>query len=49
MMFEYIFWYEVNQWFLNVGTGHRAGPEILGNYGLSKNDKFPRRATGQLN
>ena len=23
-------------------------PEILENYGLSKNDKFPRRATGQL-
>ena len=22
--------------------------EILENYGLSKNDKFPRRATGQL-
>ena len=23
-------------------------PEILENYGLSKHDKFPRRATGQL-
>ena len=23
-------------------------PEILENYGLSRNDKFPRRATGQL-
>ena len=23
-------------------------PEILENYALSKNDKFPRRATGQL-
>ena len=42
-MFEYIFWYEVNQWFLNDN-----GPEILENYVLSENDKFPRRATGRL-
>ena len=42
LMFEYIFWYEVNQWFLN------DSPEILENYGLSKHDKFSRRATGQF-
>ena len=43
LMFEYILWYEVNKWFLND-----IAQKFWKNMGFQKNDKFPRRATGQL-
>ena len=43
LMFEYIFWYEVNEWFLND-----IAQKFWKIMGFQKNDKFPRRATGQL-